>query len=180
MNPMTDLETQVAKILISNSKSANAYVFVMAEKAQDAESELYVVMELPVLNPAAMPECDRIAKAVAASLKRSYRQPGNENTFETALTQINEELAKLASLGQTNWMGKLNALLAVKTGAIFNIATTGKVSALLFRDNEFTNISDSPKNPHPLKTFENFASGKIRLHDFLILSTSQLFNYLSI
>lgn len=175
-----ELETQVAKILIENPKTANAYVFSVAEKSFDAETELYAVIELPVFNPAATAECERIAKAVAASLKRSYRRTPNENTFESALSQINEELAKLASLGQTHWIGKLNALVAAKTGQIFNIATTGKVSALLFRDGEFTNISDSPKNPHPLKTFENFAAGKLKLHDFLILSTPQLFNYLSI
>lgn len=175
-----DLETQVAKILIANPKTANAYVFAVAEKSFDAETELFAVIELPVFNPAAVADCERIALAVGASLKRSYRRPPNDNTFENALSQINEELAKLASLGQTHWIGKLNALVAVKSGHIFNIATTGKVSALLFRDNEFTNIADSPKNPHPLKTFENFATGKLRLHDFLVLSTSQLFNYLSI
>lgn len=177
---MDNLETQVAKIQFGNPKAVNAHVFMLAEKAFNNTTELYVITELPLMNPAATEDCERITKAIAASLKRSYRKAVGPETFENALAQINEELGKLASLGQTYWIGKLNGLIAVKDDQDFSIATTGKISALLFRENDFTNIADNSPATHPLKTFENFAVGKVRLHDIVILSTNQLFNHVSI
>lgn len=177
---MENLESQVAKIQIGNFKQTSSYVLTFAEKAADGISELYAVVELPMFNPAAIPDCERITQAVCATLQRAYKRGVNESTFEAALGEINEELGKLATLGQTNWIGKLNSAVAVKTESTFNIATTGKVTALLFRENEFTDITDSPKSKHPLKTFENFATGRLRVNDMLVLSTSELFNHLSI
>src|SRR5262249_48839825 len=108
-----------------------------------------------------------------------YKRPLNDNSFETAVAQINEELGKLASMGQTYWVNKFNCILAVKNGTEFTVATCGKTSAFLLRGNEFTNISTSPEQAHPLKTFDTFASGKIKLNDVLILSNTQLLNFLS-
>ena len=102
-----------------------------------------------------------------------------ENTFENAISQINEELGKLAAMGQTQWIDKLNCIVAVKEGSDFSITSCGKVSAYLLRGGELTDISCSQTQSHPLKTFENFAVGKIRLGDLILLSTAQLFNYVS-
>lgn len=176
---MSDLETQVAKIQIGNFKQTTAYVFLLAEKAQIQGCELYVVAELPLFNPAALQECERIAQSVSASLKRTYRRGIGEGIFEQALEEINEELGKLASMGKTNWVGKLNAVVAAKQGSLFNIASTGKVNALLLREGQFAEIVESVKAKHPLKTFENFATGKLHLHDIIVLSTAELFNNMS-
>lgn len=177
---MEILESQVAKIQLGNTKQTSAFVLTFAEKAPQNDSELFAVVELPLFNPAAAADCERIAQALWATLKRAYKRTVNDTTFELALGEINEELGKLATLGQTNWIGKLNAIVAVKTGVVFNIATTGKVMALLFRDSEFTDITDSPKLRHPLKTFENFATGKLKPGDLLLLSTAELFNHVSV
>ena len=176
---MDELESQIAKIVLGNTKSSSSYVYAMAEKAPAGKDELYVVAELPLFNPAAEESCERICLAISSTLKRVYKRPGNENTFENAISQINEELGKLASMGQTQWIDKLNCVLAVKSGQSFSIATCGKVSAYLLRNREYTDISCSQTQSHPLKTFENYATGKIRLGDLLLLSTIQLFNYLS-
>ncbi len=177
---MTELETQVAKIQIGDPKQATTYVYVLAEKVDATESELYVLCELPLFNPAARADCERISEAIGASLLRSYRKSANDNTFENALAQINEELGKLAGLGKTHWIGKLNALVAAKRGRNLSIATVGKVTALLYRDGNFTTVSEATTEPTPLKTFENFALGKLRLQDLLVFSTTQLLNHISI
>jgi hypothetical protein len=176
---MEELESQIAKIELGNNKTSSSFVYIMAEKAPGSDAELYMVAELPLLNPAAEESSERICLAIGSALKRSYRRPGPEASFENAISQINDELAKLASIGQTQWVDKLNCILSVKEGLNFHIATCGKVSAYLMRNYEFTDISCSPEQSHPLKTFENYASGKIRLGDLLVLSTTQLFNYLS-
>ncbi len=177
---MENLETQVAKIEIGNNKQTSTYVFVLAETDPDTLSELFIIVELPLFNPAAAPDCERLAQIIAAALRRSYRKHISENTFENSLTQINEELANLAELGKTHWVGKLNALVSAKTDDNLHISTTGKIHALLLRGGEFISVADSPLVHHPLKTFENFALGKLKLGDTLIFSTSQLFNHLSV
>jgi hypothetical protein len=177
---MEALESQIAKILLGNNKSSQTYVYVMAEKAPVGEAELYLVAELPLFNPAAEEACERICVAIASTLKRSYRRmPSAESNFENAISQINEELGKLAAMGQTQWIDKLNCIIGVKETADLSIASCGKISAYLLRNGELTDISCSQTKSHPLKTFENFAVGKIRLGDLILLSTSQLFNYVS-
>lgn len=174
------MESQIAKIQLTNTKTSNNYVFVMAEKASASDAELYMVAELPLLNPAALKSCEQICLAISAGLKRAYKRALNENSFESAVAQINEELGKLAEMGQTQWINKLNCILAVKNENTFTIATCGKISAYMLRSGEFTDISTSAAQSHPLKTFDSLASGKIRLGDVLILSNTQLLNFISI
>lgn len=177
---MAELETQVVKIQLGDSKQANSYVFTLAETVDSSQAELYMICELPLFNPAAADECQRIAEAIGASLRRSYRRPATANTFENALTDINEELGKLQNLGKTHWLGKLNAVIAVKSKNKLSITSVGKITALLYRDTNFAPVAEPGTPHHPLKTFENFSEGKIRLGDLLVLSTSQLFNHISI
>ncbi len=177
---MTELETQVVKIQLGDKKQATSYVYTLAEKMDSSESELFMICELPLFNPAAIDECERIAEAVAASLKRSYRKNVTPQTFENTLAIINEELGKLVSLGKTHWLGKLNSVIAVKHGHSLSVASAGKISAFLYRDNNFASIAEPSSPTHPLKTFENFSVGKVRLDDLLVFSTTQLFNHISV
>lgn len=176
---MEALESQIARIQLGNNKSSQAYVYVMAEKAPVGMAELYLVAELPLFNPAAEESCERICLAIAGALKRAYRRPVSQNNFENAISQINEELGKLAAMGQTQWIDKLNCVIGVKDGLDLSVASCGKILAYLLRNGELTDISCSQTQSHPLKTFENFAVGKIRLGDLILLSTAQLFNYVS-
>lgn len=179
---MEALESQIAKIQLGNNKSSQTYVYVMAEKAPVGPAELYLVAELPLFNPAAEEACERICMAIASTLKRGYRRTASastENNFENAVNQINEELGKLAAMGQTQWINKLSCVIGVKEGDSLSVASCGKVLAYLLRSGELTDISCSQTKSHPLKTFENFAVGKIRLGDLILFSTTQLFNYVS-
>lgn len=177
---MAELETQVVKIQLGDSKQATSFVYTLAETVDGSGAELFMICELPLFNPAASEECKRIAEAIGASLRRSYRRPAAGNTFENSLTLINEELGKLQSLGKTHWLGKLNAVIAVKFKSKLSVTSVGKITALLYRENNFAPINEPSTPHHPLKTFENFSEGKIRLGDLLVLSTSQLFNHISI
>lgn len=177
---MNQLETQVIKIEIGNHKTTNTYIFLGAEEIPQNGAELYCILELPVLNPAALPDCNRIAQAVAASMRRSFLTKVHENSFENALAHINEELQKLASLGQTHWIGKLNAVLAAKVKQTLSVATLGKINAWILRDGSANELTSDNSATTPLRTFENFTSGKLKLDDVLIFSTSELFNYVSL
>lgn len=177
---MDELESQIAKIQLENSKTAKAFVYTVAEKASGSDAELFVVAELPLLDGGAYESCEKVCLAITSGFRRAFRKPINDNSFETAVSQINEELGKLTSFGQTYWVDKLSCIIGLKNHHLFSIATCGKVAAYLFRNNEFTDISCSAAKTHPLKTFESLSTGKIKLDDVLILSTTQLFNYISL
>lgn len=177
---MTELETQVVKIQLGDNRQASSFVFTLAETIEATSTELYVICELPMFNPAAKDECQRIAEAITASLRRSYRKSYRASIFENALATINEELAKLVTIGKTHWLGKLNAIVAIKHNNILSVSTVGKVSALLYRDGKFVSVTEPSNNNQPLKTFEQFSEGKLKLGDMFILSTPQLFNHISI
>lgn len=176
-----ELESQVAKIELGPERKAKSFVFVSAEKLQGGtDAESFIVAEILESKDGLRESCEQIALSIRSALRRAFKKNAEVESFEAAVALINEELGKLATLGETHWIDKLNCILGVKTGQVFNIATCGKVAAYLMRENELTDISCSAPKSHPLKTFENFASGKLRLGDLLILSTTQLFNHLSI
>lgn len=177
---MTELETQVVKIQLGDNRQSNSFIYTLAETIELSDTEIYVICELPMFNPAAKDECQRISEAITASLKRSYRKTFRASIFENALATINEELAKLVALGKSHWLGKLNAIVAVKHNSLLSVASVGKISALLYRDDKFISINESSTNNQPVKTFEQFSEGKLKLGDMFILSTSQLFNHISI
>lgn len=178
---MTELETQVVKIQLGDNRQSNTFVYTLAETIDSIGTELYVITELPMFNPAAKDECLRIAESIAASLKRTYRRSSSTGLFEIALSNINEELSKLVTLGKTHWLGKLNSIVAVKRNNILSVSSVGKVSALLYREKKFVSITDSSASNHqPLKTFEQFSEGKLKLGDMFLLSTPELLNHISI
>lgn len=177
---MDTLETNVAKIQIGNSKQTNTYVATIAERTPHEDCELFAIVALPLLNPAAADDCERIAMGIIATLRRAYKRSNNESTFEVALGEINDEIGKLASLGQSNWTGKISAVIGVRQATVLYAAATGKTSAILMRGGELNEITENNHPKHPLKTFEAFSSGRIKVGDVLILTTAELFNHVSI
>ncbi len=177
---MDTLETNVAKIHIGNSKQTNTYVATIAERTPHEDSEIFAIVTLPLLNPAAADDCERIATGITATLRRCYKRSNNDNTFEVALGEINDEIGKLATLGQSNWTGKISAVIGVRQGTKFSAAATGKTSAILMRAGELNEITENSHPKHPLKTFEAFSAGRVKVGDVIILTTAELFNHVSI
>ncbi len=177
---MQTLETNVAKIEIGNSKQTTTYVATLAERAPHEHTELFAVISLPLLNPAATADCERIATAIINALRRCYKRTPESSTFELALGEINDEISKLTALGQHTWIGKISGVIAVREGHTFFAAATGKANVMLLRGDSFNEITDSNTPKHPLKTFDTFSSGKIKVNDVLIITTAELFNHISI
>jgi hypothetical protein len=177
---METLETNVAKIHVGNSKQTNTYVATLAERTAHPDSELFAIVALPVLNPAALDDCERIASGILATFRRCYKRSNNESTFEVALGEINDEIGKLASLGQHTWTGKISACIAARQGNRLYAAATGKANALLMRGGEFNEITEATSAKHALKTFDTFSAGRIKVGDVVIITTAELFNYVSI
>ncbi|MEK7447622.1 MAG: PP2C family serine/threonine-protein phosphatase [Patescibacteria group bacterium] len=84
-------------------------------------------------------------------------------SFENALSKINEELGEYTNGGQTYWMGKLNAILAVYADNTIHITQTGKSEAYLYRSGKESHITEdmSGDSVNPLRTFVNITSGDL-------------------
>ena len=176
---MPILETQVGQIFINNRKLSKSFISLFSEKIAETGAEIFVLIEAGLSSQAGTPEYEKILKSMLTTLHRNFKKL-NQNGFENSIAQINEDLAATVGQGQTNWVGKLNACVAVRQNESLSVATTGKIHAYLFRDDQFSDIADAASaKQNPLKAFENFTLGKIAKKDYLIFTTSQLFNYLS-
>lgn len=175
---MSLLETQVGQIQVSGRKLSRSFISLQSEKIPETSAEIYAVVEITPLKKSEYPDAEKVSNIIATELKKHFGRT-SPNSFENAVAQINHELSRLAGAGKTSWVGKLDAVMAARQNEHLFIATTGKVQAYLYRDKQFSNISDSAAKQNPLKVFENFAIGKVKKRDTLILSSAQLFNYIT-
>jgi hypothetical protein len=175
-----ELESQVAKIQLGPEDGNTGFVFVSAEKLRGENNECFIVAEITDTTPELLEPSKQICLSILSAIKRTFSKTNSPETFESSLSNVNEELSKLITLGLAHWVEKFNCIIAVKQGHILHISTVGKISALLFRENELTDLTCSPEKSNAIKTFENFASGKIQLHDLILFSTSQLFNLIAL
>lgn len=95
-------------------------------------------------------------------------------SFENALSKINEELGEYTNNGQTYWMGKLNAILAVYADNTIHITQTGKAEAYLYRGGKESHITEdmSGDSVNPLRTFVNITSGDLTEGDKISVLSS--------
>ncbi len=176
---MSALETQVGQIFISDKKLSKSFVSLLSEKVPETQAEIFSLVEIHGVSKGTWEEYENLAKTLQAIIRKNFRRD-NGNAFENSIAQINEHLSRLAESGLTAWIGKFNACLAVRQDEQLYVATSGKIHAYLFRDKQLTDIADASETAHALKTFANFAAGKVARKDLIIFTTTQLFNYLSI
>lgn len=124
----------------------------------------------------------QIGQTIINTLIREYYR-GTKNdkleNFEDAVKKVNESLAQIAQSGETDWIGKLNGVLALFVGDKVHLAQTGQSKAYLFRSNKANFIADgstSDESPHPLKTFSNIISGTIEKSDKIIIGNQTFYN----
>lgn len=138
---------------------------------------------IEILNP--WSQNAQIGQHIINTLSREYYRQTNTNEllkFENALKKVNEKLVQITQNGETDWIGKTNAVLILFNKNQVHLSYTGKIRGYLMRDDEFMPIIN-PKEiytyQHPLKTFSSVISGDIKLSDRLFFSTTLIFDYLS-
>ncbi len=127
----------------------------------------------------------QIGQLIINNFIKSYWQGGSTSdllNFEESLKQVNEGLATATQNGETDWIGKLNSLLAVVIENNLHIAPTGKTEAYIFRDGKINHLTEGLTGGgevHPLKTFSNIISGELKIHDKILLTSGDIFSHLS-
>ncbi len=177
---MARLETQINQIYLTDPEHKKNSL-ILYEEQLTASLQLFMVAELwNIQKKSESNDLKKISEIILASFNGNKKLPV-ETLFENSLSQINQNLADLAHEGRKSWVGKFSCLICIK-GLDNNIylANNGQTSAWLKRRSEMMEILPAEKRgTHPLKTFVNFTQGKLSDGDNLILTTSNIFNYIS-
>ncbi|MBI2588533.1 hypothetical protein HYW31_02355 [Candidatus Berkelbacteria bacterium] len=133
--------------------------------------ELFCLVEIQVPWQSSV----QIGQSIINTLSREYYQAistSDLENFETAILKVNESLGQLSKLGETEWIGKLNALLCLVNQSEIHLTFSGRVTAFLLRNNKLSSIREEATlesaPPHPLHTFQSLVSGSIEKTDRLI------------
>src|SRR3989338_6511989 len=111
-----ELESQVAKIQLGAEKDAGVFVYLSAEKLPLEDSESFLVAEILENDEERYASCEQIVLSINAAIRRTFKKNTGSGAFEASIAQVNSELGKLASMGEVNWIDKLNCIIGVKIG----------------------------------------------------------------
>lgn len=102
-------------------------------------------------------------------------------SFESALSRINEELAEITEQGKIHWLGRLNAILAVLSDNTLHLTQAGNAETILYRKGKLSVVSQDLAGDaiNPLRTFINIASGNLSEGDRVGIFSPGIFYYLS-
>ena len=117
--------------------------------------------------------------------KEYYSRPrrSSPESFETTLKKVNFALAEIAKEGNVSWLGTLDGVICSVSDNHVHFSTCGKGELLLIRNGDLLELSapqDEQEERHPLKTFEDVASGKIQENDVFLAADRHLTELFSI
>lgn len=129
----------------------------------------------------------KITKLIRDTFLEEYYQKSTNRheakRFEDGLKAINKKLSDLTGAGQTEWMGNLNAIIATISSKHLYLSHTGTAEAYLFRHNKISHITEGEENaksPTPIQTFSALINGQLEAEDRIVLSNSEMYNFVSI
>lgn len=153
--------------LIPKSKSLDRTILL------EQESPLYFLIE--IRNP--WYPANSVAFKIIQTIKEKYF----EDNFEDVLEETNEMLARLTEEGNTEWLGKLSAIIAKVDQNKLSLTSVGNAKCFLFRQQNMIEVTEGqPTETHPLKTFSHALSGDLEENDKLIIGNHDFFEFISL
>lgn len=185
---MAKLKTTIGQIYFTHPRDENfTSLYQEAFSKHGRTYELFTVVEIERADldrQQTKAEYEKLVQNMVSAFKRTYIAAPvvDEETFEKALAAINTGIGRLASRNKVSWYGKLNAAIGVISGNQFSLSVAGNGIVYLVRHGEFSLLSEGLAEAarRGAKIFTNFSTGSLRGGDRIILSTKQLFNYLSL
>jgi len=123
----------------------------------------------------------QVGQTIINTFSQNYYLGGSTSdlaNFEEALKKVNEALAYATQNGETNWIGNLNAILAVVIENKIHLAQTGRAEAYIFREGKINHLTyglgQNQVETHPLKTFSNITSGELKSKDKVLITSPDL------
>lgn len=181
MKPLQKLENSITEIVIAEDSALKPYIQSFRYEPENITRQplgsLLGIFEIEDRSQ----DSAYIVNFLASVAKKEYfshpKRPAIES-LEATLHKINLALSELIKHDNTAWLGNLNALVCVLEKNNLHFSVSGKAKALLIRNGSLTDISeelDQDAELHPLKTFTEVSSGRLRNGDKVILTTPELF-----
>jgi serine/threonine protein phosphatase PrpC/type II secretory pathway pseudopilin PulG len=170
--------------LTNSVRLTDRYLTVQVQKSTDPEKSsmgtIFALIE--ITNPWSFNS--QIGQNIINTLIQEYYKQNDKDAlsnFENALKKVNLNLSRITQEGETNWIGNLNAILAVVADDEIHLTQAGKAESFLFRDGHINPIATSTvsKEDNPIKTFIDITSGKLNSNDKILLASSAMLDYLS-
>ncbi|HEY8108581.1 MAG TPA: hypothetical protein VIF43_01040 [Patescibacteria group bacterium] len=126
-----------------------------------------------------------VGEVIADTFQREFFGDLNRTVgeaFENALTTLNQTLADLAAEGDSDWVGKLDAVVGVIHENEVFVTQVGQAKAYLVRGHSSTDITEGLSEPgaQTSKTFQNVAEGKLEVGDKVLFTTKELLGHFPI
>ncbi|MGE5392402.1 MAG: hypothetical protein ACM3NH_01530 [Candidatus Saccharibacteria bacterium] len=177
---MSKLETQINQIYLLRPENRKCSL-ILYEEALSPALHLFLILSLADMKRRTEASALKsISDIILSDFRRNSRMSA-EAMFESTLAQTNQHLADLAHKGHKSWLGKLSAAVLLKSDNQVFLANSGQATIWLKRKAELSEVVPSEKcGLHPLKTFSNFASGRLSEGDVLAALTTSVFNFVSL
>lgn len=180
------LVARTAKLLSENRRFKNdtgvsiAYEHQPKDPLERKHGILFAVIE--IIGPTASSE--EIAELIIDTLHGEYYKDLDKEpleSFESALSKINEELTEITEQGKIHWLGKLSGIMMVLSDKTLHLTQAGKAEAILYRNGKASVISEDLAGDaiNPLRTFINIASGEVSEGDRIGIFSPGVFFHLS-
>ncbi len=174
-----------AKVAKLSNQTESGIARVFADESENflerQYGRLFIAMEL-----AFTADAYDVTEVIAETMQREFYADLNKSvleSFEHALTAVNQTLADLAAEGQNDWVGKLNAVVGVLHENEVHVTQIGTASAYMVRGHSSTDITEGLSDQASgatAKTFINVASGDLEVGDKILATTDEVLNHLSI
>ncbi|RLC37316.1 hypothetical protein DRH29_02390 [candidate division Kazan bacterium] len=180
------LAARIGKVLshhATKSGFSTALVYEPDEAAFLEHGSLYFVIDIASPSPLSADIAYNLIDIIKEEYYSDLALSAGES-FENALKAANSELAAIAKEGEKDWIGKMNIIVAAVQGKNMFIVQRGTAEAHLLRQGNMTNLSKGMYTPgetyRPEETLSNLIEGEIEVEDKIVVSTSELFYYISI
>lgn len=183
---MTQYEVQYARIT-TTGKIPDRFLNCQSKDGPDVSKAymgtVYTLVE--IISP--WFTTSQVGQSIINTFSHAYyngESTSDLDNFEEALKKVNENLAHITQNGETNWIGNLNAILAVQIDNKINLAQTGRAEVYIFRDGKTNHLTygltQNEIETSPLKTFSNITSGELKPRDKVLIANPDLFMSLSL
>jgi hypothetical protein len=127
------------------------------------------------------PDASHIINLLTSIIKREYYSNSKRKplkSLEDSFKKANAALADLTKSSGFSWLGKMDFVCAVLVKDILHITKIGRSKIFLMREGSMVDIGKKLVSSSPQKVFHSIASGKIFLHDKIVLATGDIFKHI--
>ncbi len=182
-----DIEIRTSDIFVVNAQKYRPYIESFNETPSNfTKQKMGTLLGFFYISDFSQ-ESANVVNFLTSAVKKEYfanTRRGVTDSFEAALHHVNCALAEIAKNGNIGWLGNIDAALCIIDRHMIHFSVTGEARILLIRDDMVTDISEGLASEeaaeHPLKTFADIASGKLKENDKVIIATPELFSLFSI